>query len=164
MTGRRRKSAARTLTDARTSVAEAPTGTCAFGTLVGLGSRPELNGESAFVVGFDKGRYRVRLEGGAPSGKPLGIKPANLALGPGTAVIVEGLRSQPEWNGKRGLVKSVDAEQGRYRLLVKGRARPLGVKLDSCRLESLVEQERELQEAARVAERKAEPESEHSPL
>ena len=130
-------------------------------------------------MGFDKGRYRVRLDCGAPSGKPLGIKPANLALEPGTAVIVEGLRSQPEWNGKRGLVQSVDAEQGRYALLVKGRARPLGVKLDSCRLQSLVKQARDLQEAARVAARRAEvqesvraalaargaePEPEHSPL
>jgi hypothetical protein len=130
-------------------------------------------------VGFDKGRYRVRLEGSAPSGKPLGIKPANLALGPGTAVVVEGLRSQPEWNGKRGLVQSFDEQRGRYALLVKGRARPLGVPLGCCRLESLVEQERHLQEAARVAARRAEvqelvhaalaarctePEPEHSPL
>ena len=38
--------------------------------------------------------------------------PANLALDLGTAVIVEGLISQPEWNGKRLLVESVDAEQG----------------------------------------------------
>ena len=66
------------------------------------------------------------------------------------------MRSQPEWNGKRCLVKSIDAEQGRYRLLVKGRARPLGVKLECCRLESLVEQERELHETAMVAARKAE--------
>ena len=34
--------------------------------------------------------------------------------------------------------------------------RDLGVKLECCRLASLVEQERELQEAARVAARKAE--------
>ena len=136
--------AARTLAVTRERLAITPPGACAVGTLAGLGGRPELNGEFTFVVGFDKGRYRVRLEGGAPSGKPLGIKPANLALGPGTAVIVEGLRSQPEWNGKRFLVESIDAEQGRYQLLVKGRARPLGVKLECCRLESLVKQEREL--------------------
>ena len=89
------------------------------------------------------------------------------------------MRSQPEWNGKRCLVKSIDAEQGRYRLLVKGRAQPLGVKLECCRLHSLVEQERGLLEAARVAARRAEvqesvraalaaraaePELEHSPL
>ena len=76
-------------------------------------------------------------------------------------------------------MKSVDAEQGRHRLLVKGRAKPLGVKLECCRLESLVEQDLQLQEAARVAARRAEiqasvraalaardaePEPERSPL
>ena len=140
----------------RERVTTAPYGACAIGTLVGIKSRPELNGKAGSVVGFDGGRYRVRLYGSALSDKPLGIKPANLALDPGTAVIVEGLCSKPEWNGKRLLVKSVEAEQGRYALLVKGRARPLGVPLGCCRLESLVEQERELQEAARVAVRKAE--------
>ena len=83
-------------------------------------------------------------------------------------------------NGNRGLVQGFDKEQGRYTLLVKGRQRPLGVRLDCCRLESMVEQERQRQEAARVAARKAvitesvraaldarravsEPEPEHSP-
>ena len=57
------------------------------------------------------------------------------------AVVIEGLRSQPEWNGQRGLVQGCDVERGRYALLVAGRDRPLGVKLDSCRLESVVERE-----------------------
>ena len=73
-------------------------------------------------------------------------------LAPGTAVVVEGLLSQPEWNGKRGLVLSFDEERGRYRLLVKGRAALLGVRLECCRLESMVEQERKLRAAARRAE------------
>ena len=133
---------ARQLARARKKVATGPPGACAIGILVGIGGRPELNGKVGFVVGFGDGRYRVRLQGSAASDKPLGIKPTNLALAPGTAMIVEGLISQPEWNGKRLLV--VDADQGRYRLLVKGRARLLGVKLDCCRLESLVKQEREL--------------------
>ena len=77
-------------------------------------------------------------------------------LGPGTAVIVEGVSSKPEWNGQRGLVQSFDEQRGRYALLVKGRARPLGVPPGCCRLESVVEQERQLQEAARVAARRAE--------
>ena len=74
---------------------------------------------------------------------------------PGTAVIVEGVRSQPEWNGRRGLVQTSDEERGRYELLVKGRTRSLGVPLGCCRLESMVEQERERQEAARVAAKRA---------
>ena len=73
-------------------------------------------------------------------------------LGTGTAVIVEGLCGQPEWNGKRGLVHSFDEEKGRYRLLVKGRAGFLDVRLACCRLESRVEQERQLQALARRAE------------
>ena len=91
---------------------------------------------------MDYGRYRVCLEtAGSADSTPLGIKPANLALFPGTAVIVEGLVSQPELNGQRGLVQSFDVERGRYALLVKGRERPLGVKLACCRLESLVQRE-----------------------
>ena len=65
---------------------------------------------------------------------------------------MEGLRSQPEWNGKRGLVQSFNADKGRYRLLVKDHAGPLGVRLECCRLESMVEQERRLHVAARRAE------------
>ena len=76
----------------------------------------------------------------------------NPRLAPGTAVVVEGLRAQPEWNGKRGLVQSFDKEKGRHRLLVKGRAGLLGVRLACCRLESMVEHERQLHAAERRAE------------
>jgi hypothetical protein len=55
------------LAQTRRFVAVEPSGTRAGGTLVGLASKPELNGEEAYVVGFDtaKGRYRVRHEGNA---------------------------------------------------------------------------------------------------
>ena len=76
-------------------------------------------------------------------------------LDAGTAVIVEGVRSQSEWDGRRGLVQSVDAARGRYKLLVKGRKRPLGVSLACCRLESVVEQERQVQVASEVAAKRA---------
>ena len=64
----------------------------------------------------------------------------------GTAVVVEGLRSQPEWNGTRGLVHSFDVQTGRYRLIVKEQERHLNVRLGCCRLESVVEQERQLKD------------------
>ena len=80
---------------------------------------------------------------------PLCLRPR---LGPGTAVIVEGMRSKPEWNDRRGLVQSFDAGRGRYALLVKGRAQPLSVPPGCCRLESVVEQERQVHEAARRSE------------
>ena len=67
-------------------------------------------------------------------------------------MVVEGLRAQPEWNGKRGLVQSFDEEKGRYRLLVKGRPGLLGVRLECCLLESMVEHERQLHAVARRAE------------
>jgi hypothetical protein len=111
---------ARLLAEMRQKTATIPSGTRAVATLVGLASKPELNGEEAGVVGFDAGkaRYRVRHEGNARTGKPIGIKPANLIFRQGSAVIVEGLDAAPEWNGKRGLVESYDAAKGRYRLLV----------------------------------------------
>jgi hypothetical protein len=129
-----------------------PSGTRAVGSLVGLASKPELNGKEAYVVGFDtaKGRYRVRHGGNVHTGKPIGIKPENLIFRAGSAVIVEGLTVAPEWNGKRGLVKSYDA-QGRYRLLVKGRTKALGVKVACCKLEFVAEQEQREQEATRRA-------------
>jgi hypothetical protein len=145
------------LTDAlaqtRQIVATSPAGSRAVTTLVGLASKPELNGEKAAVVGFDaaKGRYRVRHEGNAWTGKPIGIKPENLILSQGSAVIVEGLDAAPEWNGKRGLVESHDAAKGRYQLLVKGRTKALGVKVACCKLEFATEQEQQEQEATRRA-------------
>jgi hypothetical protein len=105
------------------------------------------------VVGFDegKGRYRVRHVGNFRTGKPIGIKPENLILDQGSAVIVEGLDAAPEWNGKRGLVESYDAAKGRYRLLMKGRTKPLGVKVRCCKLEFAAEQEQRAQKAMRRA-------------
>ena len=137
----------------RQDYSQTPSDTRALGTLVGLASKPELNGEEVWVVGFDaaKGRYRVRHEGNSRTGKPIGIKPENLILYQGSAVIVEGLDAAPEWNGKRGLVESYDAAKGRYRLLVKGRAKALGVKVACCKLEFAVEQEQREHEATRRA-------------
>eukprot|EP01046_Picozoa_sp_COSAG06_P052234 COSAG06_NODE_8724_length_2087_cov_1.937123_1_plen_222_part_00 len=143
------------LAQTRQIVARQPPGTRAIGTLVGLASKPELNGEKAYVVGFDtaKGRYRVRMrhDGNLRTGKPIGIKPASLILKHGSAVIVEGLDAAPEWNGKRGLVEGYDAAKGRYRLLVKGRTKALRVKVACCKLEFAAEQEQREHEATRRA-------------
>ena len=52
-------------------------------------------------------------------------------------MIVEGLQTAPEWNGKRGLVESFNEQSGRYTLRVEGRKpQGLNVKLGRCRLES----------------------------
>ena len=50
-----------------------------------------------------------------------------------------------------GLVESYDAEKGRYQLLVKGRVKPLGVKVACCKLEFAAEQEQREHEATRRA-------------
>jgi hypothetical protein len=140
-------------TEMRQKTPTFPSGTRAAGTLVGLASKPELKGKLAAVVGFDtaKGLYHVRHEGNARTGKPIGIKPENLILDQGSAVIVEGLDAAPEWNGKRGLVESYDVAKGRYRLLVKGRTKTLGVKVACCKLEFAAEQEQREHEATRRA-------------
>ena len=122
----------------------------AVGALSGLKSKPELNSKKVFVVGFDaaKGRYRARHE---RAGKPIGVKPANLILDQGSAVIVEGLDVAPEWNGKRGLVESYDAARGHYRLLVKGRTKALDVRVVCCKLHFAAEQEQREHEATHRA-------------
>ena len=80
----------------RELVAEHPPGTRAIGTMAWPPS-PELNDECAFVIGFGaaKGRYmyRVRHEGNARTGKPIGAKPHNLILRQCPAVTAEGLDS-----------------------------------------------------------------------
>ena len=145
----------------RQSVADKGSGACACGRIMGLTSRPELNGKEGIVVGFANGRYCLNLDrdGGVPasSTQPLvsvRVKPKNFALAPGTAVIVEGLGSQLEWNGKRGLVKSFDHVEFSYELLFEGRELPLGVQFGCCVLESLAGQEEaagaELDEAGPV--------------
>ena len=74
----------RNLAHHREMAARFPPGACAIGVLVGLGSRPELNGNLGRVVGFDSGRYRVHLDGSNWAFfKPLGVKPANLVPVPG---------------------------------------------------------------------------------
>eukprot|EP01046_Picozoa_sp_COSAG06_P045263 COSAG06_NODE_6232_length_3027_cov_15.461292_1_plen_133_part_00 len=52
---------------------------------------------------------------------------------------------------RAGLVESYDAEKGRYQLLVKGRVKPLGVKVACCKLEFAAEQEQREHEATRRA-------------
>jgi hypothetical protein len=131
----------------------------AKGVLVGLLSKPELNGSAVVVVGFDvaKGRYCVRHDRVVAglkeisAGKPLAVKPACLVFEQGIAVIVEDLNAQPEWNGKRGLVKSFDSEKRRYQLLFTGRKKPLNVSPRCLKLEFAVEAEQRAREATRRA-------------
>ncbi len=141
------------------------------GTLVGLRTKPQLNGRLVMVFGFENARYKVRLivqgkqgMGITVAAEPLGINPSNLILCQGSAVIIENLVTAPEWNGRRGLIDSTagnswfqikdrvephESEEthvtsqhdltARYTIVVPGRGKPLRVRYDCCRLESLVE-------------------------
>ena len=73
-------------------------------TLVGLTTRPELNGARVAVVGYmaERGRYQVR----SSSTEMLSVMPEKLRLDAGTAVVACGLEGAAELNGQRGEVVS----------------------------------------------------------
>jgi hypothetical protein len=81
--------------------------------LCGLTSKPEWNGQQGTVHGYDKnkGRYQIRV-GGAQGGEG-SLRPANVQLPVGTAVVIQGLRKAPQWNGKCGSIASF-TQSGRY--------------------------------------------------
>lgn len=68
------------------------------------------------------------------------IKPSDLILNDGTAVIIQGLQaaSAHDLNGRRGLVQGYDEEKGRYTVAVAGRKKPLGLRPECCRLSEAV--------------------------
>jgi tetratricopeptide (TPR) repeat protein len=112
------------------------TNTLAMGVLDGLVNKQELNGQHAWVLGFDSTKQRYRCRCGAPGDglMQMMIKPANVILRDGTAVTIVGLTQAPDWNGRRVLVGSYDEESGRYRMLLKERKKPLAVRTENCRV------------------------------
>eukprot|EP00747_Dinoflagellata_sp_TGD_P209811 gnl/TRDRNA2_/TRDRNA2_83184_c0_seq1.p1 gnl/TRDRNA2_/TRDRNA2_83184_c0~~gnl/TRDRNA2_/TRDRNA2_83184_c0_seq1.p1 ORF type:complete len:317 (-),score=65.73 gnl/TRDRNA2_/TRDRNA2_83184_c0_seq1:130-1080(-) len=78
---------------------------------VGLESKPELNGMSGDIGGFDeeKGRYTVMM----PNAGVVGLQPGNCILKSGTRVLVQGL-SNDQFNGQMGSIVDVDRMAGRY--------------------------------------------------
>ena len=82
--------------------------------VTGMQNRPELNGKSATIVGFDgdKGRYHADIAGVGRAS----LQAQNLILGAGSRGKVEGLTSEAasKWNGQIGKVVSFDHEAGRY--------------------------------------------------
>lgn len=78
----------------------------------GLTSAAELNGSTGTL--FDRiletDRYNVRLaRGGSVS-----VKPGNLILPVGTCVIIVGLQSGVQYNGRQGTISEIDRSQRRY--------------------------------------------------
>ena len=69
----------------------------------------------------------------------LDIKPENLLLRNGTAVIIQGLEKTPQWNGQRGLIQDFDTEKRRYAVKIEGRDRTLALNMGCCMPEAFVD-------------------------
>ena len=82
--------------------------------VTGMQNKPELNGKSATICGFDadKGRYHADISGVGRAS----LKLENLILASGTRARVFGLQSDAgsKWNDKIGKVLSYDRDAGRY--------------------------------------------------
>ena len=89
----------------------------------------------------DNARYTVLLPPDA-AGKQesINLKPANLVLAEGSAVVATGLKGAPELNGQRGEVEGWVEEKGRYAVRLQGGARkkPANLRPDNCRADVLV--------------------------
>ena len=114
----------------------------ATATVVGVQSRPELNGAEATTKKFllDKGRYIVQLPPGADGKRErINLKPANLVLAEASAVVATGLMGAPELNGQRGIVEGWLEEKGRYavRLEDKRRTKVANLRPENCRADVL---------------------------
>ena len=109
----------------------------AAATVVGVQSRPELNGAEVTIRRFliDKGRYTVQLPPDADGKQEkINLKPANLVLAEGSAVVAAGLTGAPELNAQRGVVEGWLEEKGRYavRLEDKRRKKAANLRPENC--------------------------------
>ena len=107
--------------------------------VVGVQSRPELNGMEVSIRRFlkEKGRYTVH---DSSDGEVIGnLKPANLVLAEGSAVVATGLTGAPELNGQKGVAEGWNEEKGRYavRLEDKRRKKLANLRPENCRADVL---------------------------
>merc|ERR1712216_295004 len=80
--------------------------------VTGLSSRPELNGQTGEIFGYDasKRRYIAAIDG---SGDAISLQPANCILSSGTCVVIDGLQAT-ECNGQKARIVGVDRTACRY--------------------------------------------------
>ncbi len=114
----------------------------AAATVVGVQSRPELNGVQVTIRRFliNEGRYRVELPpDNSGKNEQINLKPANLVLAEGSAVVATGLTGAPELNGQRGIVEGWLEEKGRYavRLEDKRRTKAANLRPENCHADVL---------------------------
>jgi hypothetical protein len=81
-------------------------------------SLPALEGVTWDGEGL--GRYQVQLK---ELGERVNLKPRNLILREGAAVVVGGVQSQPKLDGREGTVLEFDAGRGQYKVRLEGEAR-----------------------------------------
>lgn len=79
--------------------------------IVGVRSKPELNGETGEVFQYDEasGRYTVKFSNHVPAS----LKRANCILSKGTRVVVTGL-AKAEFNGQMARIDAIDLQACRY--------------------------------------------------
>lgn len=81
--------------------------------LQGLEKCPELNGERGTIIDYDsdKQRFSVYLH---KVKRHVDVKGEKILYPRGTVVLLQGLNSRPELNGKRCTIQSYDRSAGRY--------------------------------------------------
>lgn len=100
-----------------------PTGTIV--SLKGLVSKPERNGDRGEVIEYDpqSGRYTVALE---DSDEQLRVKPSNLLQH--VHVVLHGIESQPDLNGRKGTVISWSVQKERYSIYIIDHSKVVSLK------------------------------------
>eukprot|EP00434_Breviolum_minutum_P020440 symbB.v1.2.018024.t1/scaffold1374.1/size123604/6 len=89
--------------------------------IIGIESKPELNGKSGQLLNFDRQnwRYTVRLAEKLENGKDvLGLQPNNVILPKGTRIVVANLGKE-EFNGQMAQINEVDESAQRYQVACK---------------------------------------------
>lgn len=83
--------------------------------ILGLVSQPQLNGKEGTIVSYNSERNRYVVRVSLPSEmKEISIKSSNIRIPDLTKVRLEGLESQPQWNGRYGTI--MKWENGRYQV------------------------------------------------
>jgi hypothetical protein len=101
--------------------------------VIGVVSRPELNGRDVQVLRYFQSRERYEVLTTFDGVKTtLKLKPSNLVWSAGTSVFVVGLQQQPEMNGLRGKIKTFEPDKQRYTVELPSRPRPASVRTDNC--------------------------------
>ena len=93
--------------------------------LKGLVSKPERNGDRGEIIGYDpqSGRYTIMLEDGD---EQLRVKPSNLLQH--VHVVLQGIESQPDLNGRKGTVISWNGHKERYSIYIMDLSKVVSLK------------------------------------